>query len=737
MMDPQGILFGEEYQKKKRTKVRRSIFIILISVILLTVIEVYIQQERVQTPIASNILVFSLLNVILILLGILVLLLLRNLIKLFFERRSERVGTKFQTKLVVAFITLTLVPSALLFLVASKLFNYSIDNWFNLQVETTLSDSMDVARSYYSRSAQKALFFAEQTSIRIEKALNEKDYPQLEKIIRKKIEEYGVDGIKVFDSNGDHVSEAWNESLPKEVVFPEFSQYLQRGLKGESFYEMIPKTKHNFIFGVYALKHGDSVAGVIVILYYMPERLVAQIEKIKTNFEEYKQHKMLKSPMKAGFMLTFLMITLLILFAATWFGFYLAKGITVPIQELALATKEIAKGRLDFKIGMKSSDEIGILVDSFNQMMDDLNRSNKELKSRGEDLRRSNIELEKRRNYIETILENIAAGVISIDKLGKINMINYAAANILKLNADSVYGVNYKDVFDLSHLESVRKLIRKMKEKEVETIEEQINLSVSGQLLTFLVNVSVLRDPGRRYLGTIVVFEDLTELLKTQKVAAWREVARGIAHEIKNPLTPIQLNTQRLRKKFKEKAGDFNDIFDSCTKTIIKEVDDLKELVNSFSRFASMPEANLRLDDFHACVMEVVRLYQGTQKNLFIEKRLDERIGKIRIDREQMKRVFINLIDNAISAMNGNGRITLKTELDEAAKRVRVEITDNGEGINPKNRDKLFLPYFTTKKKGTGLGLAIASRIIADHNGSITLKNSKVGETTFLIELPV
>jgi two-component system nitrogen regulation sensor histidine kinase NtrY len=737
MMDPQGILFGEEYQKKKRTKVRRSIFIILISVILLTVIEVYIQQERVQTPIASNILVFSLLNVILILLGILVLLLLRNLIKLFFERRSERVGTKFQTKLVVAFITLTLVPSALLFLVASKLFNYSIDNWFNLQVETTLSDSMDVARSYYSRSAQKALFFAEQTSIRIEKALNEKDYPQLEKIIRKKIEEYGVDGIKVFDSNGDHVSEAWNESLPKEVVFPEFSQYLQRGLKGESFYEMIPKTKHNFIFGVYVLKHGDSVAGVIVILYYMPERLVAQIEKIKTNFEEYKQHKMLKSPMKAGFMLTFLMITLLILFAATWFGFYLAKGITVPIQELALATKEIAKGRLDFKIGMKSSDEIGILVDSFNQMMDDLNRSNKELKSRGEDLRRSNIELEKRRNYIETILENIAAGVISIDKLGKINMINYAAANILKLNADSVYGVNYKDVFDLSHLESVRKLIRKMKEKEVETIEEQINLSVSGQLLTFLVNVSVLRDPGRRYLGTIVVFEDLTELLKTQKVAAWREVARGIAHEIKNPLTPIQLNTQRLRKKFKEKAGDFNDIFDSCTRTIIKEVDDLKELVNSFSRFASMPEANLRLDDFHACVMEVVHLYQGTQKNLFIEKRLDERIGKIRIDREQMKRVFINLIDNAISAMNGNGRITLKTELDEAAKRVRVEITDNGEGINPKNRDKLFLPYFTTKKKGTGLGLAIASRIIADHNGSITLKNSKVGETTFLVELPV
>ncbi|MBI5186807.1 MAG: HAMP domain-containing protein [Nitrospinae bacterium] len=737
MTDGQGIQFGDEYQAKKRTKVRRSIYIILVSVVLLTAIEVFIQQERVRTPIASNILVFSLLNIILILLGILVLLLLRSLIKLFFERRSERIGTKFQTKLVVAFITLTLVPSALLFLVASKLFNYSIDNWFNLQVETTLSDSMDVARNYYSRSAQKALFFSEQTSIRVEKALKEKNFHMVERIIRNKIEEYGVDGIKVFDSEGAPVAEAWNKNLPQDVVFPEFSQSLQRGLKGESFYEMVPRARHNFIFGIYSMKEGDNVAGVVAIMDYMPERLVAQIEKIKANFEEYKQHKMLKSPMKAGFMITFLMITLLILFAATWFGFYLAKGITVPIQELALATKEIAKGRLDFKIGMKANDEIGILVDSFNQMVDDLNRSNKELESRGEDLRRSNIELEKRRNYIETILENIAAGVISIDKLGKINMINYAAANVLKLDADAVYGMNYKDVFDLSHLESVRKLIRKMKEKEAETIEEQINLTVSGQVLTFLINVSVLRDAGRKYMGTIVVFEDLTELIKTQKVAAWREVARGIAHEIKNPLTPIQLNTQRLRKKFKENAADFNDIFDSCTKTIIKEVDDLKELVNSFSRFASMPEANLRLDDFHECVMEVVQLYQGAQKDLFIEKRLDERIGKIRIDREQMKRVFINLIDNAISAMNGSGRIIIRTELDEAAKRVRVEVTDNGEGISPKNRDKLFLPYFTTKKKGTGLGLAIASRIIADHNGSITLKSSKVGETIFLIDLPV
>ena len=727
----------EELRRRKKIQIRKSIYIILAAVIFLTSVEVYIQQQKVQTPIASNILVFSLLNIILILLGILVLLLLRNLIKLYFERRSEKIGTKFQTKLIIAFVTLTLLPSALLFLVASKLFNYSIDNWFNLQVENTLSDSMEVVRSYYSKNAQKTLFFAEQTAFRIKDGLREKNHAFIQKVVQQKTEEYGVDGIKVFDSQGAPVAEAWNKNFPEGVGPPDFSAPLKRGLQGESFFDLILGETQYFVFGVNAVQADGAVAGVVIILDYLPGRLVSKIEKIRTDFEEYKQHKMLKSPMKAGFMITFFMITLLILFAATWLGFYLAKGITVPIQELAQATKEIAKGRLGFKIDVKTNDEIGILVASFNQMTDDLHRSKKELENQGDHLKRTNIELEKRRNYIETILENIGAGVISIDKLGKVNMINRAAVRILRLDASSVFGANYKDTFDPSYQEPVRKLIRKMTDKQVETIEEQITLPVSGQILTFLVNVTILRDGGNKYLGTMVVFEDLTELIKTQKVAAWREVARGIAHEIKNPLTPIQLNTQRLRKKFQEKSGDFNDIFDSCTKTIIKEVDDLKELVNAFSRFASMPEAHPRMDDLHETIMEVIHLYQGTQKNLFFEKHLDAGLEKIRMDREQIKRVFINLIDNAISAMNGNGKIIIRTQLDEAAKQVRVEVTDNGEGISPKNQDKLFLPYFTTKKKGTGLGLAIASRIIADHNGSITLKSSKAGETTFLIEFPV
>jgi len=735
MIPAQQTYLSEEYEKRKRAKVRWSIFAVLMALVFLTAIEVLIQQEKVQTPIASNILVFSVLNIILILLFILIVLLLRNLVKLYVERRSEKIGTKFQTKLVVSFITLTLLPSVLLFLVASKLFNYSIDNWFDLRVETTLSDSMEVARTYYSKTAQRALFLAEQTAQKITRPLKEGKYPLIREIILKKTGEYGVDGIKVFGPQGVLIAEAWNRNFSRDINVPGFASSLERGLKGESFHVMATLDKNNFIFGVHPIQEKGQVRGVVTILNYLPERLVSKIEKIRSNFEDYKQHKMLKYPVKAGFMITFFMITLLILFAATWFGFYLAKGITIPIQELAQATKEIAQGRLDFKIGMKAKDEIGILVDSFNQMVDDLKRSKKELVDSGEDLKRSNIELEKRKSYIETILENIGSGVISIDRLGKINMINHPAERIFELDVDSAYGMNYKDVFDRSHLDPVRDLIRRMHEKDAETTEEQISLTVSGRRLTFLINVTVLKDQNQRYLGTIVVFEDLTELIKTQKVAAWREVARGIAHEIKNPLTPIQLNTQRLRKKFRENASDFEKIFENSTSAIITEVDDLKELVNSFSRFARMPEVNLRMENLHACIMDVIQLYQSTKKNLFFEKELDERIGDIWMDREQIKRVFINLIDNAVSAMNGNGKVIIRTHRDDTAKRVLVEVTDNGSGISPKNHDKLFMPYFTTKKKGTGLGLAIASRIISEHNGSISLKSSTAGETTFLIQL--
>tara|TARA_Y100000294_G_C8521341_1_gene323026 strand:- start:447 stop:1277 length:831 start_codon:yes stop_codon:yes gene_type:complete len=275
-----------------------------------------------------------------------------------------------------------------------------------------------------------------------------------------------------------------------------------------------------------------------------------------------------------------------------------------------------------------------------------------------------------------------------------------------------------------------------MNKKRVEYSEEQINVTVEGSFLTLLTSISVLKNSQNNYLGMVVVFEDLTELIRTQKIAAWREAARDFAHEIKNPLTPIQLNTQRLQKKFKENAGDFKKVFEESTKIIVGEVNGMKELLNEFSQFARMPESKPKPNPLHDVIDEVVSRYNGVKSKVEIVKQLDPKIRLINIDYEQIKRVFVNIIDNAIDAMNAGGRIEIGTFLDEMNGVVKIKITDCGKGINAKDRAKLFMPYFTTKKRGTGLGLAIANRIVKDHNGTIKAIPNKIKGTTFLLELP-
>ena len=335
-----------------------------------------------------------------------------------------------------------------------------------------------------------------------------------------------------------------------------------------------------------------------------------------------------------------------------------------------------------------------------------------------------------------TVLENIGAGVISIDQTGKITTINKAAVNILKIPFKGFCEKHYKDVFQTSLLKPVRTLRKKMNKKGIESIEEQITVTVEGAVLTLLTSINVLKNSQNDYLGMVFVFEDLTELIRTQKIAAWREAARDFAHEIKNPLTPIQLNTQRLQKKFKENSRDFNKVFEESTKIIVSEVNGMKELLNEFSQFARMPESKPKPNPLHYVVDEAVNLYNGVKGNIEIIKQFDPKIKLINIDYEQIKRVFVNVIDNAIDAMNAGGHIEIGTYLDEMNGVVKIKISDCGEGINSENRAKLFVPYFTTKKRGTGLGLAIANRIVKDHNGTIKAIPNKKKGTTFLIELP-
>ncbi len=739
MRKPQVSFPSEEYLRRKKRRTIKITFMVFFVLLILTSIEVYLQQQHVPSPLLNNIIVFALFNIIIILLCVLVLLIFRNLIKLYFERKSNIIGAKFQTKLVLAFMTLALVPSALLFLVASKLFSYSIDSWFNVQVETSLKESLRVAQSYYKNHEKNSIFFAGKMSqvVSDKDLLAEENQEILLNFVRKKRIEYGVDAIKIFKKDKS-VVEIFNPELHSSMFMDDFSDLVGEGLKKNTTSELRPFQQEYMIVGIspVLIPEKQEVQGVVMTAYYIPKSIISKINKIQRIFEEYKQQKLLKHPVKAGYINTFLMITLLILFSAIWFGFYLARGITDPIQELAEGTKAIAAGNLGFKIDVKANDEIGILVDSFNQMADNLRQGKINIELATENLKKTNTELDKHGKYMEAVLENIGAGVISIDQTGKITMINKAAVKILKIPAKDFREKYYRDVFSISLLTPVRSLIKKMNKKGVEYSEEQINVTVEGSLLTLLTSISVLKNSQNNYLGMVVVFEDLTELIRTQKIAAWREAARDFAHEIKNPLTPIQLNTQRLQKKFKENAGDFKKVFEESTKIIVGEVNGMKELLNEFSQFARMPESKPKPNPLHDVIDEVVSRYNGVKSKVEIVKQLDPKIRLINIDYEQIKRVFVNIIDNAIDAMNAGGRIEIGTFLDEMNGVVKIKITDCGKGINAKDRAKLFMPYFTTKKRGTGLGLAIANRIVKDHNGTIKAIPNKIKGTTFLLELP-
>ncbi|MBI3354917.1 MAG: PAS domain-containing protein [Nitrospirae bacterium] len=711
--------------------------------VVLTAIEVFFQKIEGPSLFANNIIILALVNVDIILLIVLILLLSRNFIKLYLERRQNIMGAKFRTRLVLYFLSAVLIPSVLLFIVASGLLTTAIESWFNIQVEKSLKNSLEVAQTYYQNSQDNAIYYSKQISKTITEGelLDEQNRQLLKEVVAKKAEEYNLGVVEIFSAQQEELVKALNPQIPEGSFIRPQQDIIKTGLKGKELTNIQSTGKGDIIRGVvpiYSSFNYKDIVGVVVVNYYIPQSLVNKMEEITGAYEEYKQLKAFKNPIKGSYLMVFLLITLIIIFAGTWFGFHLAKDITVPIQKLAEGTQAIAQGDLNFKIvDIKARDEIGMLVNSFNKMTDDLKFSNERLAEANISLQKGNIELERRRGYIETVLESIATGVISVDKDGRITTFNSSAEKILGIPASDVIGKHYQSALHLLPLDKVQELINRMRSQGKAAIEEELQVELNNKPLRLGLNITALRDEDNNYLGLVIVFEDLTELIKAQRVAAWQEVAKRIAHEIKNPLTPIQLSAQRLRKKFHENASDFNKIFDECTNTIIHEVNSIKSLVNEFYNFARMPASMPAPNDLHEIINEVVPLYRSAHKDINIINNFAKGLPVINVDKEQFKRVFVNLFENAVEAMNNKGRVWVKTHYDSDLNLVKVEVADEGAGINPDDKDKLFLPYFSKKKTGTGLGLAIVNRIIADHNGYIRVTDNKPKGTTFVIELPV
>jgi len=731
----------EQIRRRKKKRTWRVIAAIAFALVALTVIENYFLQQKTTAPIANNIAVLAVFNIILILLFILIVLISRNLIKLYNERKSKIIGSKFQTKLIIAFLILALVPSILLFMTASKLFTLSIGSWFNLQVEQTLQRSMEVAQDYYSHLENGALTRARKIEDFIIKdnLFLQKNRDQLQALAKEKVAEYDLEGLMVYDQQKQIVVAVYRENNSAHSK-ANYQDLLKESVGGEGVSEIRSTSQGTFLVVMDPLKQTldgkVSVWGYVLTLTTIPENSLGRIEAIRSTFEDYQQQSILKLPVSGSYYITFLLITLLILFSAIWLGFYMARGITIPIQKLAEGTRRIAEGDLNFKIGVLANDEIGFLVDSFNKMTNQLNESQQSIRHAHEDLKITNTKLEQRHYYIQTILENIGAGVVSVDKKGRVTTFNKAAEKILGVQAEEVFGCSYREAFTPSFHEPIRKMIKQMANQQKGSMEEHVDLKVGEDHLNLQVNIQVLKNPVEKYLGLVIVFDDLTQLIKTQKIAAWKEVAQSIAHEIKNPLTPIQLNTQRLRKKYRENKEDFAKVFEESIDIICQEVEGMKYMLNEFQRFSRMPAPNPRPASLHKIIDDVSILYSDHEKKITVNKFFDSNINLIKVDAEQMRRVFINLFENALDAMEENGEINITTQLNQSERQILIEFSDNGSGIAPEDLNKLFLPHFTTKKRGSGLGLAIINRIIVDHNGTIQVKGNVPKGTRFVIDLP-
>jgi len=727
--------------RKRRT--RYAIIICLILIPVLTYLEtVVFQVGEVTFPVSGNVLVFSLINLNIILLLLMVFLVFRNLLRFIFEQRQLALNKSLRTRLVISLVSLSLVPTILLFFIALQFISTSMDYWFNSNVEASLDESLQVARDIYEEKRELTV----KTVNFIAGQLTQGNYPDgSTQQIRNQLENFlagrNLDGLSLFSDQRQVIAAAASTSLsdrPLPEIPAELFRLAQAGETNQTTIQSIASGEIlRSVTPVYFTENKESPPSVLVATVHIPREQLQRMTVISKGIEGYRQLMMLKNPLKTSLLVMLLIVTLLIIFSAVWFGFYIARSLTGPIGKLADATRRVADGELDFVLEKESDDEMGLLVDSFNQMTSDLLASKKQLESVNVALQQSNIELDERRSYIETILQNVPAGVISFDAAGQVTSINKFAEELLHINKDDFLMKDFRTTLRQEHRTIIENFLHELEDSGKPTIQRPLRLSLGREKFSLLVNITKLFDETGSSIGNVLVFDNLTQLEKAQRIAAWREVARRIAHEVKNPLTPIQLSAQRLRKKYLYTLEGDREVFDLCTQTIINQVEELKRLVSEFSTFARMPIVQKSPNDLVKMVKEILIFYEESHPYITFHQIAEQEIPRFNFDLTQMKRVLINLLENSISVLPEGGLIEIVLSCDPEKQLVLLEVKDNGPGVSDEDKHRLFEPYFSTKKSGTGLGLAIASTVVADHDGQIRITDNSPTGAIFTVELPM
>ena len=736
----QPVASHSDRRRRKRDILIIAVVFALIS--LLTYATIHTFGSGADIPPANMVLMFILMNINMLLLILLIFLVFRNVVKLYYERRRRVAGSKLRTKLVAAFIGLTLLPTTVLFFFSIQFITTSIEFWFKIPIEQALENSLDVGRNLYKLVEENNTFFLDKAAYQIDSrnllaTRNSADLDNYTQVVQRA---FNLHAVEIYNANFKRLTASLSPELAKKDFKPVDANALQKGMndatKTWSISEHLPAGE--IIRNISAIPfgaEGAKIEGFVVISILLPPDLEKNLVSISKGFEEYQQMKMLKRPIRLSYYLTLSIVSLLVVFCAVWFGMYLSRTITVPIMELSEGTRKVAEGDLAYRINVIADDEIKTLVDSFNKMTRDLRFNRKELEFSAKKLYEQNIEIEERRRYMEIVLDNVSTGVISFDSRGLVTTINDSAGRMLNINPADVMKKSYRHLLGNEHNDLVREIRDRFLARREESLSKSVSMTIEGKSRSFKVAFNALKDDSGQQIGLVMVFDDMTEIEKAQRMAAWREVARRIAHEVKNPLTPISLSAQRLKRKYKTTIDD--PVFDECIQTISEHTELIRNLVNEFSTFAKFPTANPEPCELPPIVKESIALYQDGYPNIAFIFETHGEIPVLQLDRQQIKQTLINLIDNAISSIKKEGRITISVYADKAADKVYLEIADTGEGVSDSDKPYLFEPDFTTKKFGMGLGLAIVSTIVSDHNGRIWAEDNAPRGSKFVIEFPI
>ncbi len=663
--------------------------------------------------------------------------LFRNLLKLFAERRLGVLGSKFRTRLVVGSLLLSFLPVIGMFFFAYVLMNRSIDKWFSSPVEEVRRDTATMASLLSKYAAQNTRAEAEAIAAEpgTQSAFASHNFPAVSKEFKRHAPTLqGGFALAIVDGNAET---SFNPPSPWMQLKPMLP--LER-LRSEA---AIPFTWQgtDYILGSAAV--GND--GVILVGIPLPRQFSETVKQVETSQQRYLDLARERRLVRRTYMEVLLLLTVVVLFATTWFALFLSKLVTRPMVALAEATQEISRGRLDYRVEVRAADEIGDLVHSFNRMAEELESSRRQIEASSHDLSAANVALEQRRRHIETILESIPNGVLSLNAERRVTHLNHALLRLFHPSGVEsgttavLIGAPLRDVFAVDVLADLEPLLRRA--DRMGTTTTQMDMAVQAATLSVAVTVATLKHEGQG-LGYVLVFEDLSELLKAQKQAAWREVARRVAHEIKNPLTPIALSAERIRRHLQRATppdAASLQVLNSCADTIAGAVETVRSLVDEFSTLARFPTAQPQSANINSIVNNALAMFDGRLDNIRVRTSLSPELPNVMADPEAIKRALANLLDNAAEAMQNAmfREIEISTALVATRDVVEIAVADTGHGVTRELKERLFLPYFSTKKRGTGLGLAIVHRIIEDHHGSIRVEENKPVGARFVVELPI